>query len=183
VKAPRVELAIDAVPTPAGRIWIVCSERGLREVRLGDAGAPKAREGRDRGVSYVKRPRWTEPVRRALDRYLAARTPLDEVPLDVEAGTPFQRRVWTAARKIPVGQVRSYADVARMAGAPAAVRAVGNALGMNPVAIVVPCHRVIHADAGLGGFAAGLRWKRFLLEHERGQLTMPMPAPRTRKRA
>jgi O-6-methylguanine DNA methyltransferase len=184
VKAPRVEIAVDSIPTPAWRIWVLCSARGVREVRLGDAAAPSARDGRARGVAYVKRPRWTDPPRRALERYLASRASLDDVALDVEAGTEFQRRVWDAARRIPLGQVRSYAEVARMAGTPAAMRAVGNALGMNPVAIVVPCHRVVHADAGLGGFSAGLRWKRFLLEHERGQqLELGMPVPKRRRRA
>ncbi|HSQ61450.1 MAG TPA: methylated-DNA--[protein]-cysteine S-methyltransferase [Acidobacteriota bacterium] len=183
MKSARVELAVESVTTPAGRIWIVCSERGLREVRLGDRAVPSAREGRSRGVSYVKRPRWTDAARQALERYLASLAPLDDVALDVEAGTPFQRQVWDAARRIPIGQVRGYGEVAAMAGAPSASRAVGNALGMNPVPIVIPCHRVIHADLGLGGFSAGLRWKRFLLEHERGQLAMPMPAPRGRKRA
>jgi O-6-methylguanine DNA methyltransferase len=174
MKTPRVELAVDSVATPVGRIWILCSQRGLREVRLGDGEGPTAREGRARGVSYVKRPRWSDPVRRAFERYLGSRVPLDDVPLDVEAGTEFQRRVWEAARRIPMGQVRSYADVARLAGAPTATRAVGNALGVNPVAVVVPCHRVIRATSALGGFAAGARWKRFLLEHEQGQLELSM---------
>ncbi len=183
MKTPRVELAVDSVTTPVGRIWILCSQRGLREVRLGDGEAPTAAEGRRRGISYVKRPRWTDATRRALERYLETRAPLDDVVLDVEAGTEFQRRVWDAARRIPLGQVRSYGDVARLAGAPGASRAVGNALNVNPVSLVVPCHRVIHGDAGLGGFAAGLRWKRFLLEHERGQLDLGMGVPKRRKRA
>jgi O-6-methylguanine DNA methyltransferase len=183
MKGPRIEIAVDSVLTPMGRIWILCSERGLREVRLGDAQAPSVREGRAKGISYVKRPRWSDPARRAIEAYFASRAPLDDVVLDVEVGTSFQRRVWEAARRIPLGQVRSYADLARLAGAPSASRAVGNALGVNPVAVVVPCHRVIHADSGIGGFSAGLRWKRFLLEHERGQLELGIAAVRRRKRA
>jgi O-6-methylguanine DNA methyltransferase len=183
MKTPRVEIAVDSVATAAGRIWILCSQRGLREVRLGDGEAPTAGEGRRRAVSFVKRPRWTDPARRALERFFAARTPLDDVVLDVEAGTEFQQRVWQAARRIPLGQVRSYGDVARMIAAPGATRAVGNALNVNPVSVVVPCHRVIHADAGLGAFAAGLRWKRFLLEHERGQLELGMGSPKRSRRS
>jgi len=183
VKAPRVELAVDFVEAAVGRIWFLCSQRGLREVRLGDGEGPTTAEGRRRGISYVKRPRWTDPVRRALERYLESRAPLDDVVLDVEAGTEFQRRVWDAARRIPLGQVRSYGEVARMAKAPGASRAVGNALNVNPVSLVVPCHRVIHGDTGLGGFAAGLRWKRFLLEHERGQLDLGVGLPKRRRRA
>jgi methylated-DNA-[protein]-cysteine S-methyltransferase len=71
---------------------------------------------------------------------------------------------------VPYGKIASYADVARLAGSPKATRAVGNALGANPVPIVVPCHRIIHADQSIGGFSSGLPWKRFLLEIERGQL-------------
>jgi methylated-DNA-[protein]-cysteine S-methyltransferase len=182
VKAPRVELAVASLEAPPGRIWLLCSQRGLREVRLGDAEPPTAREGRARGISYVRRPRWSDGARRALEQYLARRAPLDDVALDVEVGTDFQQRVWNAARRIPIGQVRTYVDVARLAGSPAASRAVGNALGLNPVPIVVPCHRVIRADDALGGFAAGVRWKRFLLEHEQGQLEFPI-APAGRRRA
>jgi methylated-DNA-[protein]-cysteine S-methyltransferase len=90
---------------------------------------------------------------------------LDGVPVDV-VGTPFQRAVWSALRDIPVGATVSYRDIADAVGRPSASRAVGNAVGSNPVAVVVPCHRVITTAGGLGGFGGGLDRKRWLLAHE-----------------
>jgi methylated-DNA-[protein]-cysteine S-methyltransferase len=85
----------------------------------------------------------------------------------VESGaTDFQRRVWSALREIPPGRTVSYAELARRIGSPTAVRAVAAANARNPVAIVIPCHRVIGADGGLTGYGGGLDRKRWLLEHE-----------------
>jgi methylated-DNA-[protein]-cysteine S-methyltransferase len=81
-------------------------------------------------------------------------------------GTPFQRRVWQELCAIPYGSAISYAELARRIGKPGASRAVGSANGRNPVSIIVPCHRVIGADGGLGGYGGGLDRKRWLLEHE-----------------
>jgi methylated-DNA-[protein]-cysteine S-methyltransferase len=92
-------------------------------------------------------------------------TVLDAIPVDL-GGTPFQAKVWNALRRIPAGQTMSYRDLALAIGKPKAVRAVGLANGANPVAIVVPCHRVIGADGSLTGFGGGLHVKRYLLEHE-----------------
>jgi methylated-DNA-[protein]-cysteine S-methyltransferase len=91
---------------------------------------------------------------------------LDALAVDL-GGTSFQHRVWTALRRIPVGETWSYQTLARRIGTPAAVRAVGAANGANPVGIVVPCHRVIGADGRLTGYAGGLERKRWLLAHER----------------
>ena len=87
------------------------------------------------------------------------------IPLDLE-GTPFQLKVWNLLQAIPVGQTRSYGDLARQLGSPGASRAVGAANGQNPVAVLVPCHRVIAADGTLGGYAGGLPLKQRLLEAE-----------------
>ena len=181
-KSPRVEIGVASITTPVGPIWILCTEEGIRELRLGGA-APSPREGKERGIAYVRRPSWTSAAEEALSAYLESREPLDAVVLDVEAGTAFQRRVWDASRRIPVGGVWSYGELARRIGVPGASRAVGNALGANPVPIVIPCHRVIQSDRGIGGFSSGLRWKRFLLEHERGQMELSMQAPRRRGRS
>jgi methylated-DNA-[protein]-cysteine S-methyltransferase len=171
MRRARIEVAKVSIRAAHGRIWILATESGLREIRLSDLPGPSRLEGRQRGISFVRRPRWTDPARRALELYLQGRERALDLPLDLEVGTPFQRRVWEAARKgVPYGVTASYADVARLAGSPRAVRAVGNALGANPVPIVVPCHRIIHADQSIGGFSSGLDWKRFLLELERGQL-------------
>ncbi len=93
-------------------------------------------------------------------------SPVDhELPLDVQ-GTAFQEKVWRELRKIPFGETRSYADIAAAVGQPGAVRAVGTANGLNPVAVLVPCHRVIRSDGSLGGYAGGLDRKRRLLAAE-----------------
>ena len=89
---------------------------------------------------------------------------LDTLP--AEGGTDFQRTVWAALRRIPAGTTWSYADLARQVGRPAAVRAVGQANGANPVSLVQPCHRVIASGGGLGGYAGGLERKAWLLRHE-----------------
>jgi len=81
-------------------------------------------------------------------------------------GTAFQRKVWRALRRIPYGETRSYKEIARQIGSPTATRAVGGANGKNPIAIVIPCHRVIAADGSLGGFGSGLAVKKLLLELE-----------------
>jgi methylated-DNA-[protein]-cysteine S-methyltransferase len=94
---------------------------------------------------------------------------IDTVPVDLH-GTPFQQRVWAALRDIPAGRPVSYQTIARTIGAPAAVRAVGAANGANPVAIVVPCHRVIGSNGTLTGYGGGLDRKRWLLHHEQGGL-------------
>ena len=90
----------------------------------------------------------------------------DTVPLDVQGGTEFQRKVWKALRSIPPGQTRSYGQVARHLEQPQAVRAVASACAANPLAVLVPCHRVLRSDGGLGGYRWGLQRKQLLLEME-----------------
>jgi methylated-DNA-[protein]-cysteine S-methyltransferase len=105
-------------------------------------------------------------ARHALDAYFAGDLhAIDKIPV-AAAGTPFQRDVWTALRKIPVGKTLSYGALAAKIGRPKAVRAVGLANGANPIGIVVPCHRVIGADSSLTGYGGGLARKRWLLDHE-----------------
>ena len=101
----------------------------------------------------------------ALDAYFSGRDEPFDVPL-APAGTPFQREVWTALRQIPFGATASYAEIARRIGRPRAMRAVGAANARNPIAILVPCHRVIGADGSLTGYAGGLERKRALLALE-----------------
>jgi methylated-DNA-[protein]-cysteine S-methyltransferase len=109
-------------------------------------------------------------VRRPLEAYfggdLAA---LDAIAVDA-GGTPFQQAVWAALRRIPVGTTCSYAELARSIGAPAAVRAVGAANGANPIAIVIPCHRVVASSGALHGYGGGLARKEWLLAHEGARL-------------
>lgn len=105
-------------------------------------------------------------IKRELEAYFTKRLERFETPANPDRGTAFQRKVWAALRLIPFGQTRSYADIARKIGQPTAMRAVGAANGANPIAIVVPCHRVIGAKGALVGFGGGLNSKRLLLELE-----------------
>jgi len=109
---------------------------------------------------------WLRLTERALGQALAGTTPDRMPPLDLSAGTEFQRRVWDALRRIPSGQTKSYAQVAQSIGRPKAMRAVGQACGANPIPVVIPCHRVLAAGGKLGGFSSGLDWKRKLLTRE-----------------
>jgi len=109
---------------------------------------------------------WLRLTERALNHALAGKTPGPLPPLDLSSGTVFQRCVWNALRKIPSGETRSYAQVARTIGRSEAVRAVGQACGANPIPVVIPCHRVLAAGGKLGGFSSGLEWKRKLLARE-----------------
>ncbi len=101
----------------------------------------------------------------ALKNALAGRATKNLPPLDLD-GTEFQKRVWSALRKISTGRTKSYGEIARQIGRPKAVRAVGGACGANPVPVFVPCHRVLAANKKLGGFSGGLDWKRSLLARE-----------------
>jgi O-6-methylguanine DNA methyltransferase len=122
--------------------------------------------GKD-GVDFVLTSRETPAaIRRALAGYFVGDlTAIDAIPV-ATAGTSFQREVWTALRRIRPGMTLSYGALARKLGRPNSARAVGAANGANPIAIVVPCHRVIGADAGLSGYGGGVNRKRWLLAHE-----------------
>lgn len=116
------------------------------------------------GDARVRAP--IDSIRVVLQKYFAgACRALDDVAVELN-GTPFQRKVWEALRDIPAGSTLSYADLARRIGAPRAVRAVGAANGANPIAVIVPCHRVIGADGTLTGYGGGLERKQWLLAHE-----------------
>src|SRR6185312_4370542 len=98
-----------------------------------------------------------------------------DLPLDVR-GTAFQQRVWKALMRIPVGSTRSYAQLARQVGRPAAVRAVAGACAANRIAVVIPCHRVVRTDGSLSGYRWGVERKSALLARERAQAAPPIPA-------
>jgi methylated-DNA-[protein]-cysteine S-methyltransferase len=125
-------------------------------------GAETAEKGGDRIL---------DAARRQLDLYFAGKLKAFDVPVEPE-GTAFQKRVWRALRDIPFAKTCSYGDIARAIAAPKAMRAVGAANGQNPIAIIVPCHRVIGADGSLTGFGGGLDRKRFLLALEQGQASL-----------
>jgi O-6-methylguanine DNA methyltransferase len=152
--------------TPVGRLLVARTARGVRFVTLGRtdravvARLLRAHPGAVRDTQDLAA--WIRRVR----AHLAGRRTRLDLPIDIAAGTPFQRRVWAALRRIPRGRTRTYAEIARAVGRPGAARAVGAACGANPVPLVVPCHRVV-AAGGLGGFGLGASLKRALLAAER----------------
>jgi methylated-DNA-[protein]-cysteine S-methyltransferase len=123
-----------------------------------------------------------KPAAEQLSAYFAGESRGFDLPLATR-GTGFQRRVWDALRAVPFGETVSYAELARRIGAPKAVRAVGAAVGRNPISIVVPCHRIVGSDGGLTGYAGGLASKRWLLEHERTAKAFPPQAGRLQRPA
>jgi len=161
-----MDRARTTIDTPLGRYALVATARGLARVRPAAAGERTDAEPGDAGDPAAARV--LEAARAAFARYFAgdpdalARLPLDPHP----AGTPFQQQVWRALRAIPAGATRSYGALARCIGRPGAARAVGLANRANPVAIAIPCHRVVGSDGRLTGYAGGLERKRWLLAHE-----------------
>ena len=156
-----------SILSPLGEVWLAKTMRGLCRVHFG-LGEVDWVEMLAREMGSAPRP---DPDRflgisQQFSEYFEGRRRSFNVPLDLTSGSPFQRRVWAVTRRIPYGQVRSYGEIARAVGASKAARAVGGALGANPVPIVVPCHRVLRTDGTLGGFAAGLEIKRALLTLE-----------------
>lgn len=152
------------VLSPLGPIGLAATPRGVCEVRFG-AGPRWARDAYP-GEELTHVFPHAFPGGKALVAYLnGLPADLAAVPLD-PGGTPFQRAVWAAARAIPPGATRTYAEVAAAVGRPGAARAVGQALGANPVPLLVPCHRVVAADGGLGGFTGGALLKARLLALE-----------------
>jgi methylated-DNA-[protein]-cysteine S-methyltransferase len=121
--------------------------------------------------SWTHHPATFANIRDQLDQYFAGERHEFDVGLDLE-GNSFERSVWDALLAIPYGETASYGEIARRIGAPSAPRAVGMANGRNPVAVIVPCHRVIGANGSLTGYGGGLERKRFLLELEAGVLSL-----------
>ena len=158
--------------TPLGPVWLGVSERGLCDVAL---GVPSEQRYRARLARWVADARCDNRAVAAaageLEAYFAGRLTQFSLALDLARVTPFTLRVLHAARRIAFGCVTGYGDIARDIGAPAASRAVGGALGRNPVPIVVPCHRVVTRARRLGGFTGGVDLKRALLRLEGHALT------------
>ncbi|QIL02891.1 methylated-DNA--[protein]-cysteine S-methyltransferase [Sphingomonas sinipercae] len=149
--------------SPLGPLFVAATDKGICRLTFGeDESALKRRfpNADVRPDDGTIRP-WVEAALKAID----APADAPEVPVDVR-GTAFQEAVWNELRKIPLGQTRSYADIAAAVGQPGAVRAVGTANGSNPVSVLVPCHRVIRSDGTLGGYGGGIENKKKLLEAE-----------------
>ena len=152
--------------TPLGTVLLAATDEGVCAVKLGnDARRLKTLLTEEFSAAELAEAAMPE-LEAKVCAFIAGEGTLARIPLDIR-GTVFQRRVWEALRRIPRGETRTYGEIARAIGAPAAVRAVGSACGANPVALVVPCHRAIRTDGGLGGYAWGLGVKKRLLEIEK----------------
>ena len=150
-----------------GRVLVAVTDRGVCAVLLGDdtEALVGELEGRFAGAVLVMSDALGTELRHVVDFVDDPRQQF-QLPLDVR-GTAFQQRVWTALRDVPVGETTSYSDLAAAVGRPTAVRAVATACASNPLAVVVPCHRVRRKDGSLAGYRWGLHRKRSLLEREK----------------
>ena len=151
------------VETSLGTLLVAATARGVCRIVFGDqrSGAREPAALRDLHRDDAK----LAPFAAAIADYVDGRATSLDLPLDVR-GSEFRRRVWDALAAIPRGATRSYADVARAIGMPRAARAVANACGANPVAVAIPCHRVVASDGGIGGYRWGIERKRALLARE-----------------
>jgi len=154
--------------SPIGRLVIGATAKGISNVSLRPTKREiaSAQDADSSGAGAAEARGHVRRLTKQLVRYFEGKRVRFDVPLDLSRGTAFQRAVWRACARIPRGETRSYADLARMAGRPGAARAVGNAMHNNPVPIAVPCHRVIKSDGSLGGFGSGVSLKKKLLRLE-----------------
>jgi methylated-DNA-[protein]-cysteine S-methyltransferase len=168
------EISYAVIDSPVGALLLAATDAGLLRVAYLSAGPePVLEELIDRVSPRVAdRPAALSGIRRELDEYFAGTRRRFDALLDPRLVTGFRRSVLEATAKIPYGEVATYGEMARMAGRPGAARAAGGALGANPIAIVIPCHRVL-SSVGLGGYGPGLDRKRYLLELE-GALDPPL---------
>ncbi len=151
---------------PMGTLTLVASERGLRAILWpSDRSANTWRDRVKLGQVTTGSNRILDQAIAELDEYFAGTRTVFELPLD-PSGTDFQVQAWSALAEVPYGETTTYGAQAARLGRPTAVRAVASANGRNPISIVLPCHRIIGADGSLTGFAGGLEWKRWLLDHE-----------------
>ena len=166
--AGLLDVAYATLDSPLGRLLLAATPAGLVRVAYVDDDFDGVLDSLAARISpRVVRAPLDEP-RRELDEYLAGKRRRFELSLDWQLVRGFGRRVLEATARIPYGSVSSYKQVATEAGSPRASRAAGNALGANPLPIVVPCHRILHSGGGLGGYTGGLERKRLLLDLERG---------------
>jgi AraC family transcriptional regulator of adaptative response/methylated-DNA-[protein]-cysteine methyltransferase len=166
----RIGYAI--VPCALGRLLVAATERGISRIGIGDDDRALERGLRLEfpAATIARDDASLQPWVAELVAHLDGRQPHLDLPLDVRA-TAFQRRVWEALQTIPYGTTRSYSEIARTIGKPRAMRAVARACATNPVAVVIPCHRVVREDGDLGGYRWGMDRKRALLKQEAANRT------------
>lgn len=166
----RAPLGADWIETPIGPMVAISDEDRLHLLEFNDRkGLPREIErlrARTGAAIVHRRTASVSAVAAGLAAYFSGEAPLPALPIG-EHGTTFERTVWRALTEIPLGETRSYGEIAVQIGRPSAVRAVARANGANQLALLLPCHRVVGADGTLTGYAGGLWRKRWLLEHER----------------
>jgi methylated-DNA-[protein]-cysteine S-methyltransferase len=164
-----VDVAYTSVDSPLGSLVVASTPRGLVRVAYTDYSSPDdVLEGLAARVSprVLEAPARLDGVRRELDEYFAGRRTQFETPIDWSQLAGFTRKVLRATARIGFGDTGTYRSVATVAGSPRAVRAAGNALGANPMPVIVPCHRVLRTGGALGGYTGGVERKEFLLRLE-----------------
>lgn len=163
-----LDVAWARLDSPLGMLLAAATPAGLCALWYEESRAEQFLDTLARRISLrvLEAPHRLDPVRRELDEYFAGRRQSFDVPLDWTLTRGFTRRVLQVAARIPYGAVQTYREVAADAGNPKASRAAGNALGANPLPIVVPCHRVVRTGGGLGGYTTGVHKKAFLLALE-----------------
>jgi methylated-DNA-[protein]-cysteine S-methyltransferase len=169
--AGLLDVAYVHADSPLGELLLASTPRGLVRISYldpGDDGDGVLQEMSAKlSPRILRAPRRLDDTRRELEEFFTGARQTFDLPLDLRLANPgFQRRVLSAAARIPFGAARSYKEVATAAGSPNAFRAAGTALGHNPLPIVIPCHRVRHAGGGIGGYTGGLERKRALLAIE-----------------
>lgn len=164
---PDGDVSYTSTDTPVGRLVLAATERGLVACSYAGEDAVAQRLAARVSPRVLRGPRRLDPVRRQLDDYFARRRTRFETPVDLALAGTFGRAVLIALAEVSYGATTTYADIAAAIGRPRATRAVGNALGANPLCVVLPCHRVLRTGGGLGGYAGGLPAKRLLLDLER----------------
>jgi methylated-DNA-[protein]-cysteine S-methyltransferase len=167
-----VDVAVAAIDSPVGELLLAVTGRGLAYVAFEgeDREVLLRRFARSLSPRVVHSAGGTDEVRRELDAYFAGTRRVFELPLDRRLMTPFARSVLDATARVGYGELATYGQIANAIGRPSAARAVGAALGSNPIPIVVPCHRIVGASGTLTGYAGGIHRKELLLELE-GSLT------------
>ncbi|MEO7648333.1 MAG: methylated-DNA--[protein]-cysteine S-methyltransferase [Gemmatimonadaceae bacterium] len=162
-----MEIQYAVTPSPVGLILVAWTSRGLCSVRIGDSHTAVVASLRSEFPNAgLKRASELSPFAAAMLEHVTGERPEIDLPLDIRA-TAFQLRVWRALKQIPYGETRSYSEVAESIGAPRAARAVARACATNPVALAIPCHRVVRNDGSLGGYGFGIERKEVLLATEK----------------
>ncbi|MFF5208565.1 methylated-DNA--[protein]-cysteine S-methyltransferase [Streptosporangium sp. NPDC000396] len=170
------DIAFGTLDAPVGRLTLAVTSRGVVACSYENENVVFERVSREIGSFIGPDARRLDPVRRELDAYFSGRLRTFTAMVDLQLATPFARTVLHMMLAVPYGTVTTYREIAERIGRPRALRAVGNALGSNPVCVIVPCHRVVESENVLGGYAGGAAAKERLLRVERAAAGATRPA-------